>query len=84
MIFATGGIALIFIVIVATPVTPRDLIPSEYADQFDNPQEWGQSNIDDALIPRMFSGFLAYIGKHLREAIISIGGGSREVEFGKR
>jgi len=79
-----GGIAVVLIVVILTPVAIPDLVPAEYADQFQNPSSWGQAQIETALVPRLWSAFTDYTKQHLREAVTPIGGGERELEFGKR
>lgn len=80
----SGGITLIIIVVLLTPVAIPDLIPLEYLNQLFNPQLWAQNQVKNAFIPRLLSAFLNYIGQHLREAVIPIGGGQRELELGRR
>jgi hypothetical protein len=82
--FMSGGISLIFVVVAATPVEFQDLIPTEYTNQLVNPQDYEYVNIEDALVPRSISGFLAYTESYLRKAVIPVGGGQNEIEFGKR
>jgi hypothetical protein len=78
----SGGIVFVLCVILLTPVSFRDLIPAEYIDQFNNPHAWGQSQIETPIIPRFFSALTEYARQHLREAVLPIGGGEREREFG--
>ena len=79
-----GGMVFVIIVFVLTPIAIHDLLPFEYADQFENPQSWDQIQVETALIPRIYTGFLAYTKQHLREVVLPIGGGNQELEFGKR
>lgn len=82
--FVIGGITLVFVILITTPVTVKSLVPVEYVDQFDHPQLWGQVRIEDALLPRLIGALRDYASQHLREAVIPIGGGHRELELGRR
>jgi hypothetical protein len=79
-----GGIAVVLIVIILTPVAIPDLVPVEYVDQFQDPISWGQTQIETSLVPRFLSAFTEYTKQHLRDTITPVGGGKRELEFGKR
>ncbi len=78
-----GGIFFVTIIVTATPVTIESLIPDIYTDQLNTPRAWGQSSNDDPVIQRLISAPRDYIGYHLREALIPIGGGDNELAFGK-
>jgi hypothetical protein len=79
-----GVIGFTILVTVLTPVAPRDLLPTKYINQFEDPQSWGQDEVERALVPRLFSAVKVYAQKHLREAVIPIGSGSGEIAFGER
>jgi hypothetical protein len=79
-----GGITFISIIIIVTPVKIDHLLPIKYYDQFQNPHAWGWTHIEEDLVPRIFGAFLEYTTHHLRDAVIPIGGGSSEIEFGLR
>lgn len=79
-----GAIGFTILVTVLTPVTPRDLLPTKYINQFEDPQSWGQDDVERALVPRLLSAVKVYAQQHLREAVVPIGGGEREIAFGKR
>lgn len=79
-----GGAVVVGAVVILTPVSVSDLAPTEYADQLRNPQAWGQVQIETDLAPRLWSGLKDYARQHVREVIVPIGGGQREVELGQR
>lgn len=80
-----GGLALLAIIVFATPITVESLLPVEYINQFQNPKAWGaEVQIDGGLSAKAVDGFTAYISRHLREAIFPVGGGDSEIEFGRR
>lgn len=79
-----GGAVVVGAVVLLTPVSVSDLAPTEYTDQFQNPQAWGQVQIEVNLALRLWGGLRDYVRQHLREVIAPIGGGQREVELGQR
>jgi hypothetical protein len=79
-----GGVLFLAAVIALTPVSIRSLLPIEYMDQFRDPHKWGQDQIDIVIVPRVVTALEEYVALHLRTAVIPIGGGGRELEFGRR
>jgi hypothetical protein len=84
LLLLLGGLMFVTFVVALTPVTLHSLLPAEYMDQLENPHQWGQSRIENALLPRFIGAFLEYIQYHLRNAVFPLGGGGSELAFGKR
>jgi hypothetical protein len=71
-------------VVTATPVAVSDLAPADYTQQFRRPDSWDPANVPASLALRLAGALSDYATHHLREAIIPLGGGAREMELGRR
>jgi hypothetical protein len=79
-----GSAAFTTVVVAITPVASSDLIPVEYAIQFQSNSPADESRVEVDLATRAAGAISDYGRLHLREAIIPLGGGASEIELGRR
>jgi hypothetical protein len=79
-----AGTLVLLLVVAGTPVAASDLLPVDYAEQFRRPEAWDRSQVPASLALRLFEAASGYAAGVVREAIIPLGGGAREMELGRR
>jgi hypothetical protein len=72
---------LLGVILLATPVSLKDLLPTDYAGQFAAPSHWGQDQREDSLGFRVAAGLSEYLTVHIRQLILPVGGGETETAF---
>ena len=77
-----GALSLLIPVLLLTPVMSHDLVPRRPWRHFFQPSARIVTTEEDPFTARFTRGIQIYAQHHLRAAVIPLGGGSRETEFG--